>query len=172
MLVRISIFIDRLNHVLGTIASWLVLLLVGTVCAEVFWRYYFNSSLFWAYDITYTLYAAFFMLGSAYALKAGAHIRSDFLYQKFPKRIKIAVDVFGYVFLFIPVLAVCFIYGIDSSISSYNNGQRSMTTRWAPPVWPLRSIIPATAALLILQCISETIKLMRDGEMEQENERC
>jgi len=166
MIRRFPEYIDWFTGVVGTISSWLVLALVGAVCSEVAWRFIFGASLFWTYDATYTLYAAFFLIGASYALKHGAHIRSDFIYQSLPLKVRAAIDIFGYIVLFMPVLAVMFWYGLDATISAYQSNQRSMATRWAPPVWPLRAIIPATAALLFFQSISETIKVAKSFSPE------
>ena len=52
--------------------------LVGAVAYEVIARYVFHAPTVWSYDVTYMLYGALFMLGAAYALHKGAHIRTDF----------------------------------------------------------------------------------------------
>ena len=48
---------------------------------EVFARYYFTAPTVWAYDMSRMIYGAMFVLGAAYALSKGVHIRSDFLYR-------------------------------------------------------------------------------------------
>ena len=40
----------------------------------------------WAYDMTYMLYGTFFMLGSAYTLQRGGHIRTDSLLRRNGRR--------------------------------------------------------------------------------------
>src|SRR3546814_15932897 len=65
--------------VIGKLAGWLVLPLVGALVYEVVSRYVFNSPTIWAYDVTYMLAGTLFMLGSAYALHKGSHVRADFL---------------------------------------------------------------------------------------------
>ena len=153
--------INRLTEFIGNAVSWIVLALGFTVCSEVFWRFSTGTSLFWAYDATYTLCAAFFLLGASYALKYGAHIRSDFIYNALPLATRLYIDIFGYLFLFMPLFALTFWYGLDATLSSHQSGQRSIVTRWAPPVWPLRAIIPAAALLLFLQCLSNLITSFR-----------
>jgi TRAP-type mannitol/chloroaromatic compound transport system permease small subunit len=62
--------------------------LVGGVTYEVIARYVFNAPTIWSFDLTYMLYGAMFMLGAAYALHKGAHIRTDFLLGQFSPRTK------------------------------------------------------------------------------------
>jgi TRAP-type mannitol/chloroaromatic compound transport system permease small subunit len=46
---------------------------------EVISRYFFRAPTIWAYDISYMLYSAIFMLGAAHTLRRGEHVRTDFL---------------------------------------------------------------------------------------------
>ena len=61
--------------------AWLNVPLVLAVSYEVIARYFFHAPTIWVYDVTYMLYAAIFMLGAAYALHKGAHIRTDFFFE-------------------------------------------------------------------------------------------
>ena len=58
------------------------------VAYEVIARYLFNAPTIWAFDVTYMLYGTLFMLGAAYALHKGAHIRTDFFWEQFSTRKK------------------------------------------------------------------------------------
>ena len=49
-------------------------------------RYCFDEPTDWAFDITYMLFGAMFMLGAAYALPKGAHIRTDIFWEGFSDR--------------------------------------------------------------------------------------
>jgi TRAP-type mannitol/chloroaromatic compound transport system permease small subunit len=70
--------IDRFTDRTGTVVSWLSVPLVAAVAYEVVARYAFNAPTIWVFDTTYMLYGTLFMLGAAYALHKGAHIRTDF----------------------------------------------------------------------------------------------
>ena len=63
--------IDRFTDAIGFAVAWLNVPLVLAVAYEVIARYFFNAPTIWAYDVTYMLYAAIFMLGAAYALHLG-----------------------------------------------------------------------------------------------------
>ena len=52
------------------------------------------------------LYGTLFMLGAAYALHKGAHIRTDFFFERWSIRTKGMIDAIAYVVFFFPSLIV------------------------------------------------------------------
>ena len=85
-MLRIVRVIDRFSEAIGRVVAWLILPMVMSLVWEVFARYFFNAPTIWAYDMTYILYGSFFMLGSAYTLLRGKHIRTDNFYGQWPTR--------------------------------------------------------------------------------------
>src|SRR5262245_24052585 len=85
---RVLRVVDQVSEVSGRAFAWLVLPLILGVTYEVGARYLFNAPTVWAYDLSYMLYASIFMLGAAYTLRHGAHVRTDFLYNNFSDRRK------------------------------------------------------------------------------------
>ena len=94
--------VDRFTDWTGTLVSWLSVPLVGAVAYEVIARYLFNAPTIWAFDVTYMLYGTLFMLGAAYALHKGAHIRTDFFWEQFSTRKKGLIDSISYLLFFFP----------------------------------------------------------------------
>src|ERR671925_1620885 len=88
--------IDKFTDTTGVWLAWLNVPLVLAVTYEVVARYVFNAPTIWAFDVTYMLYSAIFMLGAAYALHKGAHIRTDFFYEKWTAKTKGMVDSISY----------------------------------------------------------------------------
>src|SRR5574338_263607 len=88
--------IDRFTDRTGTWIAWLNLPLVLVVSYEVIMRYVFNAPTIWVFDTAYMLYGTIFMLGAAYALHKGAHIRTDFFYERWSVRTKGMVDSISY----------------------------------------------------------------------------
>jgi TRAP-type mannitol/chloroaromatic compound transport system permease small subunit len=76
--------------------------LIGGSTYEVIARYVFNAPTKWAYDTSYMLYGSHFMLGAAYCLYKGGHIRTDVFYEKFSVRWQGRIDACLYIFLFFP----------------------------------------------------------------------
>jgi TRAP-type mannitol/chloroaromatic compound transport system permease small subunit len=156
--VRIVRVIDRFTDVTGTWVAWLNLPLVLAVSYEVVARYAFHAPTIWAYDVSYMLYGTIFMLGAAYALHKGAHIRTDFFFEKWSIRTRGVIDSVAYIAFFFPALAVFLYVSGAEGWYAFEIGEVSEQTPWRPLLWPFKMVIPATCLLLLIQGVSETIK--------------
>jgi len=156
--VSLTAKIDRFSDTVGLAVAWLNVPLVLAVAYEVIARYFFNAPTIWAYDVTYMLYAAIFMLGAAYALHKGAHIRTDFFFESWSTRTKGLIDSIAYIGLFFPSLIVFLFVSADDAWYAFVLGETSEQTPWRPLLWPFKTIIPLTCLLLIIQGVSEVIK--------------
>lgn len=150
--------IDRFTDTTGTWIAWLNLILVVVVAWEVGARYLFNAPTVWSYDLTYMLYGAIFMLGSAYALHKGAHIRTDFFWEKWSIRTKGMIDAVAYIALFFPSIFVLMLVSGNEAWYAYTITEESEQTPWRPLLWPFKSVVPLACLLLLIQGVSETIK--------------
>ena len=123
---------------------WLVpLVLANTI--EVFMRYVLGRPTDWAMETTVMSYGALFMLGAAYALQKGAHVRTDMLWEKFSDRNKGLIDSIAYIVLFLPSMAVLFYISLDELTYAWSIGERSTLTPWRPILWPFRAVVPLAA---------------------------
>ena len=150
--------IDRFAELSGALFAWLMLPLVAAVVIEVVARYAFDAPTLWSFDVTYMLYGAMFMLGAAYALRVGAHIRTDFFWERWSLRTRGVIDTVAYVVFFFPGIALFFWVGWGEAWYAYGIGETSEQTPWRPLLWPLKATIPLAAALLLLQGLSELAK--------------
>jgi TRAP-type mannitol/chloroaromatic compound transport system permease small subunit len=150
--------IDRFTDFTGTLVAWLAIPMVAVVSYEVIARYVFTAPTIWSYDLTYMLYGTIFMLGSAYALHKGAHIRTDFLFEKWSIRTQGLIDSIAYIVFFFPSLVVFLAVGWEQGWYAYQIGETSEQTPWRPILWPFKMVIPVTCLLLLIQGVSETIK--------------
>jgi TRAP-type mannitol/chloroaromatic compound transport system permease small subunit len=156
--IRLIRAIDKFTDNTGTLIAWLNVPLVLAVTYEVFARYLFNAPTEWAFDITYMLYSTIFMLGSAYALHKGAHIRTDFLFENWSVRTRGLIDSIAYLVFFFPSLIVFFVVSWHEGWYAFTIGETSEQTPWRPILWPFKMVVPLTCLLLMIQGISETIK--------------
>jgi len=164
---RVLRFIDRITEISGNCFAWLMVPLVGAVVWEVVSRYFFDRPTEWSYDLTYMLYGSFFMLGAAYTLRRGAHIRTDFLWDNFSAKTKGWIDTVAYLALFFPTLMLLFLVGLEEFSHAFSISERSEQTVWRPLLWPMKLAVPVSFFLLMLQGVSELIKawyLARTGE--------
>ena len=156
--VRIVRAIDRFTDTTGTWVAWLNVPLVLAVSYEVIARYAFSAPTIWSFDVTYMLYATLFMLGSAYALHKGAHVRTDFLFEKWSIRTQGAIDSVAYIVFFFPALFVFLVVSGHEAWYAFDIGETSEQTPWRPILWPFKAVVPLTCLLLMIQGLSETIK--------------
>src|SRR5262245_50486839 len=107
--IRIVRAIDSFSDFTGTLVAWLNVPLVAVVAYEVIARYVFNAPTIWSFDLTYMFYGTVFMLGAAYALHKGAHIRTDFFFEQWSVRTRGLIDSVAYLVFFFPSLIVFFV---------------------------------------------------------------
>ena len=150
--------IDRFAELSGVAIAWLMVPLMGAVVYEVIARYAFAAPTLWAFDVIYMLYGAMFMLGAAYALRVGAHIRTDFFWERWSARTRGVIDTVAYVVFFFPGIALFLWVGWEEAWYAYGIGETSEQTAWRPLLWPLKACVPLAAVLLLVQGISELVK--------------
>lgn len=150
--------VDRLNLWVGRIVCWLVIPLMLGMVYEVVARKLFTAPTIWAYDISRMLYGAHFMLGAAYVLSKGLHIRSDFLYRDWSVRTQGIVDTIAFVVFYFPTMILFLWVSSEYAFNSVVRMERSTETAWMPLLGPIKTCIPFAAAFLILQGISELLK--------------
>jgi TRAP-type mannitol/chloroaromatic compound transport system permease small subunit len=156
--IRLVRVIDRFTDTTGLWVSWLNVPLVLAVSYEVIARHFFNAPTLWSFDITYMLYGTIFMLGSAFALHKGAHIRTDFFFEKWSIRTKGWIDSVAYLVFFFPSLIILMIVSGHEGWYAFQIGETSEQTPWRPILWPFKMVVPLACLLLIIQGVSETIK--------------
>ena len=147
---RILDFIDNISEWTGKIFNWTVALLILLVVLEVILRRVFNRPTIWNFEVTIQLFGFYFMILAAYALLHKSHVAVDILYARFNKRTKAIVDVITYLIFFFPFLSVVLYKGIFYAANSWEMGERSWSV-FSPPLYPIKTIIPVMALLLIIQ---------------------
>jgi len=150
--------IDTFTDLTGSLFAWLSVPLVAAVAYEVFARYLFNAPTIWSFDLTYMLYAALFMLGAAYALHKGAHIRTDFFWDTFSPRTKGLIDSIAYIVFFFPSFVVLMLISWHEAEYAFQINEMSDQTPWRPILWPFKGVVPLACLLLLIQGFSELLK--------------
>jgi TRAP-type mannitol/chloroaromatic compound transport system permease small subunit len=150
--------IDTLNDWVGKLVCLLVVPIIIAMVYEVVARKLFIAPTLWAFDVSRMLYGMSFMLGAAYGLMRGLHIRADFLYRSFSERTQGTIDLILYIILFMPAMLLLMYAGYDFALKSIMQGERAGDSTWAPIVWPVKTALAVGVALLVIQGISEICK--------------
>ncbi len=152
--------IDVFNKAIGHAFAWCVLVLTASTCFEVFMRYVLNKPTVWAFDMSYMLFGALFIMSGAYALSRGSHVRGDFIYRKWQPRTQARVDLVLYVFFYFPgVLAMVFTGG-KYSFEATRILESSVNSPAGVPVWPLKLMIFAAGITLTFAGIAELMRCL------------
>jgi TRAP-type mannitol/chloroaromatic compound transport system permease small subunit len=159
--------VDLLSYWVGKASAWLILALTFVVSIEVFKRYILNAPTSWIFDFNSMLYGTLFMLGGAYTLAAGGHVRADFVYIYLQPRGQAALDLILYLVFFIAGILGLIYAGYDYAALSWRINEHSTVTAEGPPVYPFKTVIPVAALLVMLQGFAEIVRCvvcLRTGE--------
>jgi TRAP-type mannitol/chloroaromatic compound transport system permease small subunit len=150
-------FIERISGVSGETTAWLVVPLILATVYDVIARYAFNAPTEWAYEVGYMVMGAHALLGMAYTLREGGHIRIDAFTQRFSQTTKAVVDLIGYLIV-LPCLCWVTWSLWQYWTGAFRSGELSGQSAWNPIIWPFRLIFFVAFVLLVLQIIAEVMK--------------
>ena len=152
--------IERVTTNIGILAAFAIVPLVLATCFEVFARYAMGAPTAWAYEVGYLLTGSHFLLGMAYTLAAGQHIRIDIFSGKFSPRTRAVIDLVAYSVI-LPLMLwlthALFQHLATGYLRNEHSGQSSLNL----PVWPFRIVFLVAFTLLALQILAEVIKSVR-----------
>lgn len=155
---RLLFLVDEISTWVGKTFGWCILILTFTTSYEVFARYMFGAPTEWAFDASYMLYGALFMMAGAYTLSRNGHVRGDFLYRAWSPRRQATLDLLLYLLFFFPGM-LAFIYaGYGFAKFSWLMNEHSSASPNGPPVYHFKALIPITGVLMVLQGVVESIR--------------
>lgn len=156
-LLTLSRLIDAINERIGRFAFWLVLAVTLLSAGTAIARYGFSTGSNALLELQWYLFGAIFMLGAAYGLLKGAHVRIDVVNNRLSRRTQAWIDVFGTIFMLVPASFIIMWFGWDMFERSWAIMERSSDAGGLIR-WPAKILVPIGFALLILQGLSELIK--------------
>jgi TRAP-type mannitol/chloroaromatic compound transport system permease small subunit len=150
--------IDTFTEMTGRCLAWLSLVMLLAICTVVALRYGFEiGSVGLQESVTY-FHASIFMLGGAYALKKGAHVRVDIFYRNFSARGQAWVNSLGGIVFLLPLCGYILLISADFVAQSWQVWEVSTEPGGIPAVFLLKTLIPAMAINLALQAIAEILR--------------
>ncbi|WP_299593918.1 TRAP transporter small permease subunit [uncultured Microbulbifer sp.] len=147
--------LDRFAHLCGRLLGWFTLVMVLIQSLVVALRYGFDGGSLALQDAVTYLHGAAFMLGLAYALQAGAHVRVDVFYRTLSARGKAWVDAVGCLIFLLPVCTFIAIGSWQFAASSWAVSETSASADGLAGVYLLKSLMPLAAITLALQGVSQ-----------------
>ena len=159
--------IDLLNKSVGHAFAWCIVILTLGVSYEVFVRYVLNDPTSWAFDLSYILYGALFLMCGAYTLSRGGHVRANIFYRRWAPRHQATMELLLYFIFYFPGVLALVIAGWGYGHESFAIREVSVNSPVGVPIWPLKMLIPAAGVLLTLQGIAEVLRCLlclREGQ--------
>lgn len=146
-------WIDRINVGIGKGVSILALLIVVVQFVVVLMRYVFGVGSVWMQELIVYQHAFLFMLTAAFTLSREGHVRVDIFYREARPRTKAKINLFGSLFLILPVCSLIIMVSMGYVLNSWAILEGSPETSGIHARFLLKSAIPAFAIMMILQAL-------------------
>jgi TRAP-type mannitol/chloroaromatic compound transport system permease small subunit len=154
-------WIDRANEYIGKAVSYFMLVLVVIILYEIFVRYVLNSPTIWAHEISQMIFGAYIILLGGYLQQRDGHVNVDMLFLRFKPRTRAIINLFTWLLFFL-FCGVLLVKGWEMGWDSFKYRETESTT-FAPPVYPIKMMIPLGAFLLLVQGLVKYIRDLRQA---------
>jgi len=146
--------IDNISEWTGKIVCYLVVVVAFVIMYEVVSRIVFNVPTIWSQKFCSFSFGSYAVLGGAYALHRGLHVKVDIFYARFSPRLKAIIDLITFV-LFLAFVVSMFWFGSMLAWNSLKIGELETSTIWKVPVYPFKIIMALGPLLLLLQGVAK-----------------
>jgi TRAP-type mannitol/chloroaromatic compound transport system permease small subunit len=166
-------FADQLSAWFGKTFGWLIILMTFGMAYEVLVRYAFNRPTPWALDLSFIMYGTVFMMGGAYTLSRGGHVRGDFIYRTWRPQTQALVDLVLYILFFFPGILALVFTGWKYASRSWGYAEVSVNSPAGIPIYQFKAVIVAAGILLLIQGLAQVFRCiicMRTGVWLQADE--
>jgi TRAP-type mannitol/chloroaromatic compound transport system permease small subunit len=153
----ISRGIDALNDRIGRICSYSAFLLIFIVLFEVVSRRIFSNPTIWTFEVICWLYGFHFMMTLPYVLLHNSHVNVDLVVNKFNKYQQAIISIVTYFVFFFPFVGGLAWYSLDFALEAWMEAEHSWSP-WSPPLYYIKTVLPVSFFLLLLQGVSEVLK--------------
>ena len=164
--------IDRFTEVSGRLLSGLTIAMVALVVVVVVTRYFLEiGSIALQESVTY-LHSTVFMLGLAFTLKRGGHVRVDIFYRNYSERTKALVNLIGGLVFLAPFCVLIFFSSWDYVLASWAILEASSENDGIAAIYLLKTLMLIMPVTLLLQGIAEILRalLILKGEAKPPSE--
>ena len=149
-----SALLDTLARRIGSLVSWIWLLLVAVIVLNVTMRYVFGEGRIEFEEIQWHIYSIGFLLGLAYCLESDDHVRVDVVYEKFSLKTKAWVEFFGILVFLIPFVVLVIWYSTPFVIFSVSINEISDAPGGLPARWAIKSVLLLGFVFLFVATLS------------------
>ncbi len=148
-------------RIIGGISAGTLGALVLLVVYDATRRYLLHEGSVALQELEWHLFDVVIMLGIAYAMHRGAHVRVDIFYDRFSPAVKRVIDLVTMLFFVLPVSALILYVSYDFVLMSFSQMEASSDPGGLPYRFIIKALIPLAFALLILQAMREIAETWR-----------
>ena len=143
--------VDAVNRRVGRFAMYLVFAMAAILLWSSISKTFFLPSL-WTLEMAQFAMVAYYLLGGAYSMQLGNHVRMDLVYGAWSPRTRTWVDAFTIVFL-LAYLVLLLYGGLSSTQYALEYGERSYSS-WRPYMAPIKIVACIGILLMLLQAFA------------------
>jgi len=149
-------FVDAVNYRIGRFAMYLFFAMGAILLASTASRIFLGVPINWALEMSQFILSAYYLLGGAYTLQLDQHVRMDLFYSQLEARKRAITDAITILFVMF-FMVVLLTGGVSSTKYAIQYGQVNYSA-WAPPLWPVKSVMTFAIFMMLLQLISTFFK--------------
>ncbi len=149
---------ERVIDWVGYVTAVLMILLIFNVAYDVAMRYIFHDSSIAMQEMEWHIFGVMMLFGVGVALKDDAHVRVDFLYERFSPKTKAWINIIGTILFLIP-LAILVIYGsYEFVMDAYTSHEISDDPGGLTHRWIIKAMIPISFLFLIFSAFAYILR--------------
>ncbi len=158
MLIRVEEFFQRVNRITGKILSIILLLMTLNVFLDVIMRYSFHNSSVGMQEMEWHLFSIVILFGVSVSLLDEAHVRVDFLYDRFSARKKAVINIIGTIFFLLPLALLILFGSFDFVKDAWDMNEISEDPGGLYYRWIIKGMIPLAFLFLIFTAVGYIVK--------------
>ncbi len=147
--------IESLNRRIGRLAMLLIFVMMAILLYSSISKSFFVPEQ-WTLEMAQFTLVAYYLLGGAYSLQLGDHVRMDLVYGRWSPTTRAWVDCCTVLFL-IFYLGVLLFGGYSSTSYALEYGERSYSA-WRPYMAPIKIVACVGIFLMLLQAVALLIR--------------
>ena len=126
---------------LNQLLSIFVLLMIALSFFTVVAHFFFNKVFIPVQELIIYFHSSIFMLGIVYAFSEDKHVRIDIFYQTYSARKKSKINLYGLIFLLLPLFSFVFYISLDYVLASWSKLEGSAESGGLPFVYGQKTLI-------------------------------
>ena len=150
--------IDNITESIGNFLSYVLFLMVILIVTSILLRFIFNIGNIAIQELIMYLHALLFMFGISYAYKEDSHVKIDILSNNISPKNSQILSIIGFIFFVMPFAIFLIYISTNMTMSSWSILEGSSEAGGLDLVFVLKTIIPLTGILILLQGISKLLK--------------